>query len=130
MTPPWSSRSASPLSGQLILSALLGSATSIRPLREALGRSEDGGISVEDTEFSAEEYARYQADVAEESRPPFQAPDGLAAAVAAARAAGLLAPVACGDEPGRYSCTGGQPGPSPRSAPAPPGTPTSGQPRS
>jgi len=31
MTPPWSSRSASPLSGQLILSALLGSAASSRP---------------------------------------------------------------------------------------------------
>jgi tetratricopeptide (TPR) repeat protein len=99
MTPPWSSRSASPLSGQLILSAVLGSATSIRPLQEALGRSEDGRISVEDTELSEEEYARYQADVAEESRSPFQALDGLAAAVAAARAAGLLAPVTRGDEP-------------------------------
>jgi hypothetical protein len=48
--------------------------------------------------FPNREYARYQADVAEESRPPVQAPDGLAAAVAAARAAGLLAPVARGEE--------------------------------
>ena len=84
---------------QLILTAVLGSATSIRPLQEALGPSEDGRISVEDTELPAEEYARYQADVAEESRPPFQAPDGPAAAVAAARTAGPLAPVSRGDEP-------------------------------
>jgi hypothetical protein len=96
-------------------------------LREAVGRSEGGRISVEDTELSAEEYARYQADVAEASRPPVQAPDGLAAAVAAARAAGLLAPVARGASLGGISCTGGRPGPSPRSAPTPPGTPTSGR---
>jgi hypothetical protein len=71
-------------------------------LREAVGRSEGGRISLEDAGLSAEEYARYQADVAEASRPPVQAPDGLAAAVAAARAAGLLAPVARGGEPGRH----------------------------
>ena len=68
-------------------------------IEEALERSEDGRISLEDTGLSAEEYARYQADIAEESRPPVDAPDGLAAAVATARAAGLLAPVARGDEP-------------------------------
>ena len=71
-------------------------------LREALGPSEGGRISLEDAGLPAEEYARYQADVAEASRPPVNVPDGLAAAVAAARAAGLLAPVACGDEPGRH----------------------------
>ena len=71
-------------------------------IQEALERSEDGRISLEDTGLSDQEYARYQADVAEESRPPVQAPDGLTAAVAAARAAGLLAPVARGDEPGLH----------------------------
>ena len=68
-------------------------------IQEALERSEGGRISLEDAGLSAEEYARYQADVAEESRPPVEVPDGLAAAVAAARAAGLLAPVARGGEP-------------------------------
>jgi tetratricopeptide (TPR) repeat protein len=62
-------------------------------IQEALERSEDGRISLEDAGLSAEEYARYQADVAEELRPPVDAPDGLAAAVAAARNAGLLVPV-------------------------------------
>ena len=68
-------------------------------IKKALERSEDGRISPEDAGLSAEEYVRYQADVAEESRPPVDAPDGLAAALAAARAAGLLTPVARGDEP-------------------------------
>ena len=71
-------------------------------IQEALERSEDGRISLEDAGLSDQEYARYQADVAEESRPPVEAPDGLAAAVAAARNAGLLVPVARGDEPGLH----------------------------
>jgi tetratricopeptide (TPR) repeat protein len=62
-------------------------------LQEAAERSDDGRISLEDAGLSAQEYARYQADVAEEMRPPVDAPDGLAAAVAAARNAGLLVPV-------------------------------------
>jgi tetratricopeptide (TPR) repeat protein len=67
-------------------------------IQEAVERSEDGRISLEDAGLSEQEYARYQADIAEESRPPVDAPDSLAAAVAAARAAGLLAPVARGDQ--------------------------------
>ena len=100
-------------------------------IQEAVERSEDGRISLEDAGLSDEEYARYQADVAEESRPPVEAPDGLAAAVAAARAAGLLVPVARpGTRPCCISCTGGRPGPSPRSTPTPPGKPTGGRRRS
>ena len=67
-------------------------------IQEAIERSEDGRISLEDAGLSEEEYARYQADMAEEIRPPLEAPDGLAAAVAAARNAGLLVPVPAEDE--------------------------------
>ena len=67
-------------------------------IQEAIERTEGGQISLEDTGLSAEEYARSQADVAEELRPPVQAPAGVAAAVAAARAAGLLTPVPRGDQ--------------------------------
>ena len=66
--------------------------------RSASNAPEDGQISLEDAGLTAEEYARYQADLAEELRPPVEAPDGLAAAVAAARAAGLLVPVPRGDQ--------------------------------
>jgi tetratricopeptide (TPR) repeat protein len=62
-------------------------------IREAAERAGGGQITLEDAGLSAEDYARYEADLAEELRPPVDAPDGLAAAVAAARAAGLLAPV-------------------------------------
>ena len=67
-------------------------------VREAIERAGGGQISLEDAGLSAEEYARYQADVAEERRPPVEPPEGLAAAVAAARAAGLLVPVPRGDQ--------------------------------
>ena len=67
-------------------------------IQEAIQRSEDGRISLEDAGLSEQEYARYQADVAEELRPPVEAPDALAAAVAAARNAGLLVPVSAGNE--------------------------------
>ena len=66
-------------------------------IEEASERS-GGQISLEDAGLTAEDYARYQADLAEELRPPVEAPDGLAAAVAAARAAGLLVPVPAGDQ--------------------------------
>ena len=71
-------------------------------IKEALERSEDGKISLEDAGLSEEEYARYQADVAEEIRPPVDAPDGLAAAVAAARNAGLVVPVPAQDQDPRH----------------------------
>ena len=67
-------------------------------IQEAVERSEDGQISLEDTGLTAEDYAPYQADLAEESRPPVDAPEGMPAAVAVARAAGLLVPVARGDQ--------------------------------
>ena len=67
-------------------------------IEEAIERADGGQISLEDTGLTAEEYARYEADLAEELRPPVEAPAGLAAAVAAARAAGLLAPVPRGDQ--------------------------------
>jgi tetratricopeptide (TPR) repeat protein len=69
-----------------------------RAIDEAVERSEDGQISLEDAGLTAEEYARYQADLAEEFRPPVDAPDGMPTAVAAARAAGLLVPVPAGDQ--------------------------------
>jgi tetratricopeptide (TPR) repeat protein len=69
---------------------------------EAAERPGDGKISLEDAGLSEEEYARYQADVAEELRPPMEAPDSLAAAVAAARNAGLLVPVPAQDEDPRH----------------------------
>ena len=67
-------------------------------IQEAIDRADGGQISLEDAGLSAEEYARYQADLAEELRPPVDPPAGLAAAVAAARAAGLLTPVPRGDQ--------------------------------
>ena len=67
-------------------------------IKDAVERADGGQISLEDTGLTAEEYARYEADLAEERRPPVEAPEGLAAAVAAARAAGLLTPVARGDQ--------------------------------
>ena len=67
-------------------------------IQEAIERADDGQISLEDAGLTAEEYDRYQADVAEEHRPPVEAPDGLAAAATAARAAGLLTPVPHGDQ--------------------------------
>ena len=70
-------------------------------IREAAERSEDGRVSLEGTGLS-EEHARYQADLAEEMRPPVEVPDGLVAAVAAARNAGLLIPVLAGGEPPLY----------------------------
>jgi tetratricopeptide (TPR) repeat protein len=71
-------------------------------IQSALERSEDGKISLEDAGLSLEEYARYQADVAEELRPPVEAPEDLAAAVAAARNAGLLIPVPAQDDDPRH----------------------------
>ena len=62
-------------------------------IKEAVERADGGQISLEDAGLTTEEYARYEADLAEELRPPVEAPEGLAAAVAAARAAGLLVPV-------------------------------------
>jgi tetratricopeptide (TPR) repeat protein len=67
-------------------------------IEEAAERAGSGQISLEDAGLTAEDYARYEADLAEELRPPVDAPDGLAAAVAAARAAGLLVPVPAGDQ--------------------------------
>jgi tetratricopeptide (TPR) repeat protein len=64
----------------------------------AVERSGGGRISLEDAGLSDDDYARYQADLAEERRPPVDAPDGMPAAVAAARAAGLLVPVPAGDQ--------------------------------
>ena len=71
-------------------------------ISEAAERSEDGKISLEDAGLTAEDYTRYEDDLAEELRPPVEVPDGLAAAVAAARPAGLLVPVKAGDEPVRH----------------------------
>ena len=62
-------------------------------IKEAQERSDNGQITLEDAGLTDDQYARYQADLAEELRPPVEAPDGLAAAVAAARAAGLLIPI-------------------------------------
>ena len=62
-------------------------------IEEAVQRADGGQVSLQDAGLSAEEYARYEADLAEELRPPVEVPAGLAAAVAAARAASLLAPV-------------------------------------
>ena len=62
-------------------------------IQEAVERADGGQISLQDAGLTPQEYARYQADMAEELRPPVDPPAGLAAAVAAARAAGLLAPV-------------------------------------
>ena len=67
-------------------------------IQEAIERAEGGQISLEDAGLTAEEYASYEADLAEERRPPVEAPAGLAAALAAARAAGLLIPVPRGDQ--------------------------------
>ena len=67
-------------------------------IKDALERSEDGRVSLDDVGLSEQEYARYQADMAEESRPPVEAPEGLVAAVAAARNAGLLVPVPAQDD--------------------------------
>jgi tetratricopeptide (TPR) repeat protein len=67
-------------------------------IQEAVERADGGQISLEDVGLTAEEYARYEADLAEELRPPVEAPDGLPAAVAVARAAGLLVPVSAGDQ--------------------------------
>ena len=83
-------------------------------ITEAAERAGDGQVSLEDAGLSAGEYARYEADLAEGLRPPVQAPNGLPAAMAAARTAGLLVPVPAGTRARGISCTGGRPGPSPR----------------
>jgi tetratricopeptide (TPR) repeat protein len=70
----------------------------LQVVQEAAEQAGGRQITLEDTGLTAEDYDRYQADVAEERRPPVEAPDGLAAAVAAARAAGLLTPVPRGRE--------------------------------
>ncbi len=62
-------------------------------IQEAVDRAAGAQISLEDAGLTAQQYARYEDDVAEELRPPVEAPDGLAAAVAAARTAGLLTPI-------------------------------------
>ena len=71
-------------------------------VREAIERAEGGQISLEDAGLTAEEYARYQAELAEELQPPVEPPveppTGLTAAVAAARDAGLLTPVPRGNQ--------------------------------
>ena len=67
-------------------------------IEEAIERAGGGQISLEDTGLTPEDYARYQADLAEELRPPVEAAEGLAAAVSAARAASLLVPVPRGDQ--------------------------------
>ena len=67
-------------------------------VQEAVERAGGGQVSLDDAGLTAEEYAAYEADLAEERRPPVDAPAGLAAAVAAARAAGLLTPVPRGDQ--------------------------------
>ena len=63
-------------------------------IREAQERSDNGQINLQDAGLTDDDYTGYQADLAEELRPPVNPPEGLAAAVAAARAAGLLIPVA------------------------------------
>ena len=67
-------------------------------IQEAVERSGGGQISLEDAGLTAGDYARYEANLAEEFRPPVEAPEGMPAAVAAARAAGLLVPLARGDQ--------------------------------
>ena len=67
-------------------------------IQKAIERADSGQISLEDAGLTAKDYACYQADLAEELRPPVEAPDGLAAAVKAARAAGLLTPIPHGDQ--------------------------------
>ena len=68
-------------------------------IREAQERSDNGQITLEDAGLTEMDYAQYQADLTEKRRPPIDPPDGLAAAVAAARTAGLLIPVLREDTP-------------------------------
>ena len=68
-------------------------------IKEARERAGGGQISLEDAGLTDDQYAQFQADLAEELRPPVEPPEGLEAAVAAARAAGLLIPVASKDAP-------------------------------
>ena len=67
-------------------------------IKTAAEHTDSGRVSLEDTGLTAEEFARYQADLAEEFRP-VDAPDGMPTAVAAAQAAGLLVPVSAGEGP-------------------------------
>jgi tetratricopeptide (TPR) repeat protein len=69
-----------------------------RAITTAQERAGGGQISLVVLGLTPEDYARYEADLAEELRPPVEAPDGVAAAVAAARATSLLVPVARGDQ--------------------------------
>jgi tetratricopeptide (TPR) repeat protein len=62
-------------------------------IQEAIERAGGGQITLDDAGLSAEDYAHYEADLAEELQPPIEAPEGLTAAVATAQAAGLLVPV-------------------------------------
>jgi tetratricopeptide (TPR) repeat protein len=59
----------------------------------AAKRLSSNQITLDDAGLTAGEFARYEADLAEERRPPYDPPTDLAAAVRAARAAGLLIPV-------------------------------------
>jgi tetratricopeptide (TPR) repeat protein len=61
-------------------------------IEEEVKRSGSGRVLLEDVGLSRDDYARYEADFAEEHRP-VDPPDGLPAAAATARAAGLLVPV-------------------------------------
>ena len=74
----------------------------IRRVQQAIQEAIEGRggsqITLEDAGLTTEEYARHEADLAEELRPPVDAPEGLAAAVGAARTAGLLVPVARGEQ--------------------------------
>ena len=58
--------------------------------------------SLEDLRLSATEQADYRADVEAARRPPLDVPDGLPSAMAAAAAAGLLAPLTRGAQAPRW----------------------------
>ena len=62
-------------------------------IASAAKRLSSNQITLDDAGLTAGEFARYEADLAEERRPPYDPPTDLAAAVRAAYAAGLLIPV-------------------------------------
>ena len=66
-------------------------------LASARERTPGVNISLEDAGLSTEERAQFEADLAEEYRPPYRQPEGFKAAVRAAEAIGLVAPVPRGN---------------------------------
>ena len=62
-------------------------------IAQAQARNPGGQLSLEDAGLSADEYAQFEADLAEEGRPPYDRPAGLVSAIRAGEAAGLLTSV-------------------------------------